>query len=90
MTARTKLGKVAIVDEADLCVESQLFLIRYDVHRRRVLSGLHNLTKCDHIIFLSSSMQSIQRTMLQEIFNVSKKSTTKYEALEVFAGQSSK
>ena len=27
MTARTKLSKVAIVDEADLCVESQLFLI---------------------------------------------------------------
>ncbi len=64
ITAKTKLGKVAIVDEADLCVENQLFLIRYDAHRRRVLCGLHNLTKCDHIIFLSSSMQSIQRTML--------------------------
>ena len=55
-----------------------------------MLCGLHNLTKCDHIIFLNSTMQSIQRTMLQEIFNVSKKSITKHDALEVFVGQSSK
>ena len=84
LSSKTKIGTVAIVDEADLSVQEQVFCVKKDAHRNRVLTGLFAIYKCSRVFFLSSSMPAQANKMIEQIFGLQAHQHKQYLPIEQF------